>query len=116
MQTQVQDLQQTIERLRAPQDYMAIMQRLQSDNDWLKNRIENLELFKNNGDHMRSCHPDGWKRRKVRGKLAEDTIHNIVSRVYLPTNTHRTCFCGRNIEARNLCASHYNWAYVHKLF
>jgi Fe-S-cluster containining protein len=43
MQKQIEDLQQVAERLRAPQDYTAIMQRLQSDNDWLKERVENLE-------------------------------------------------------------------------
>ena len=43
MQTQIQDFKQTVERLRAPQDYTAILQRLQSDNDWLKERFVNLE-------------------------------------------------------------------------
>lgn len=43
MQKQIEDLQQVAERLRAPQDYTAIMQRLQNDNDWLKERVENLE-------------------------------------------------------------------------
>ncbi len=43
MQSQIQDLQQVVERLKAPQDYTAIMQRLQNDNDWLKQRVENLE-------------------------------------------------------------------------
>ena len=43
MQKQVEDLQQVTERLRAPQDYKAITQRLQNDNDWLKERVENLE-------------------------------------------------------------------------
>jgi Fe-S-cluster containining protein len=43
MQTQMEDLQQVVERLRAPQDYTNIMQRLQNDNDWLKERVVNLE-------------------------------------------------------------------------
>jgi len=43
MQKQIDDLQQVTERLRAPQDYTAIMQRMERDNDWLKNRVENLE-------------------------------------------------------------------------
>lgn len=43
MQLQIQDLQKVIERLRAPQDYTSIIQRLQGDNDWLKERILNLE-------------------------------------------------------------------------
>ena len=43
MQRQVADLEQVAERLRAPQDYTAIMQRLQGDNDWLKERVVNLE-------------------------------------------------------------------------
>jgi len=43
MQMQITDLEQVAERLRAPQDYTAIMQRLQGDNDWLKERVVNLE-------------------------------------------------------------------------
>ena len=43
MQKQIEDLQQVTERLKAPQDYTAIMQRLQNDNDWMKERVENLE-------------------------------------------------------------------------
>jgi len=43
MQKQIVDLQQVTERLRAPQDYKAILQRVQDDNDWLKGRVENLE-------------------------------------------------------------------------
>lgn len=43
MQKQIDDLHQVTERLRAPQDYTAIMQRMEKDNDWLKNRVENLE-------------------------------------------------------------------------
>ncbi len=44
MQKQIDDLQQVTERLRAPQDYTNIMQRLENDNDWLKERVENLEI------------------------------------------------------------------------
>ncbi len=44
MQKQIEDLQQVAERLRAPQDYTTIMQRLENDNDWLKERVENLEI------------------------------------------------------------------------
>ena len=43
MQQQITDLEHVAERLRAPQDYTNIMQRLQSDNDWLKERVVNLE-------------------------------------------------------------------------
>jgi Fe-S-cluster containining protein len=43
MKTQVEDLQQVVERLRAPQDYTAIIQRLQDDSNWLKDRVVNLE-------------------------------------------------------------------------
>jgi Fe-S-cluster containining protein len=43
MNMQIQDLQQVVERLRAPQDYTAIIQRFQGDNDWLKDRVVNLE-------------------------------------------------------------------------
>ncbi|MFC1712682.1 YkgJ family cysteine cluster protein [Candidatus Poribacteria bacterium] len=44
MQKQIEDLQQVAERLRAPQDYTNIMQRLEDNNDWLKERVENLEI------------------------------------------------------------------------
>jgi Fe-S-cluster containining protein/uncharacterized coiled-coil protein SlyX len=43
MQRQIDDLQKVVERLKAPQDYTAIIQRLQGDNDWLKDRVVNLE-------------------------------------------------------------------------
>ncbi len=44
MQKQIEDLEQVAERLRAPHDYTAIMKRLENDNDWLKERVENLEI------------------------------------------------------------------------
>ncbi len=44
MQKQIEDLHQVTERLRAPQDYTNIMQRLEDNNDWLKERVENLEI------------------------------------------------------------------------
>ena len=43
MQRQIEDLKKVVERLKAPQDYATIIQRLQSDNDWLKDRVVNLE-------------------------------------------------------------------------
>jgi len=43
MQKQISDLQQVVDRLRAPQDYTSIIQRLQSENDWLKERMVALE-------------------------------------------------------------------------
>jgi len=39
----ISDLEQVVERLRMPQDYNAIIQRIQSENDWLKERLVNLE-------------------------------------------------------------------------
>lgn len=43
MQKEIEELHQVTERLKAPQDYTAIMQRMEKDNDWLKERVENLE-------------------------------------------------------------------------
>jgi Fe-S-cluster containining protein len=43
MLTQISDLEKTVERLRLPQDHVAAIQRMQSDNEWLKDRIVNLE-------------------------------------------------------------------------
>ena len=43
LQKQIEDSNQVMERLRMPQDYNTIIQRLQSDNDWIKERVENLE-------------------------------------------------------------------------
>ncbi|MGB9595267.1 MAG: YkgJ family cysteine cluster protein [Candidatus Poribacteria bacterium] len=39
----INDLELVVERFRMPQDYGTIIQRLQSDNDWLKERMVNLE-------------------------------------------------------------------------
>ncbi len=40
---EVNDLKETVDRLRMPQDYNATVQRLQDDNEWLKERLINLE-------------------------------------------------------------------------
>jgi len=39
----VSDLELVVERFRMPQDFNTVAQRLQSDNDWLKERMVNLE-------------------------------------------------------------------------
>lgn len=39
----IKDLELVVERFRMPQDYGTIIQRLQADNDWLKERMVNLE-------------------------------------------------------------------------
>ena len=84
--------------------------------DKTDNRIENLELQPNNGEHMKKYHNDGWKLRKKNGELAPDVIHNIIDRLHIPSQTYQTCFCGDSIMGRNLCSKHYQWAYSHKLF
>ena len=43
MEKKIGDLEQVVERLRMPQDYSVIIQRIQSENDWLKERLVNLE-------------------------------------------------------------------------
>jgi hypothetical protein len=80
------------------------------------NRIENLELFSNNGQHMKKHHPDGWKRRKTRGEVPPIIIHSIVDRISLDGGTFSVCFCGAPVMCRNLCSKHYQWAYTHKIF
>ena len=80
------------------------------------NRIENLELMKNNGDHMKKYHNDGWKQRETGGEVPPEIIHKIINYIYTEPQTFDECFCGREIEARNLCSRHYQWAYKHKLF
>ena len=43
LEKKVDDLEKVVERLRMPQDYSVIIQRIQSENDWLKERLVNLE-------------------------------------------------------------------------
>ena len=43
MQKQIADMQLALDRLRSPQDHSTAIQRLQSDNDWLKERMVSLE-------------------------------------------------------------------------
>ena len=43
LEKKINDLEQVVERLRMPQDYSAIIQRIQTENDWLKERMVNLE-------------------------------------------------------------------------
>jgi len=43
LEKKISDLEQVVERLRMPQDYSVIIQRIQSENDWLKERLVSLE-------------------------------------------------------------------------
>ena len=43
LEKQVKDLQQVVERLRLPQDHNALIERIQAENDWLKERLINIE-------------------------------------------------------------------------
>jgi hypothetical protein len=76
------------------------------------NRIENLELFKNNSEHMRSGHAVMWYKRKDR--YSNDTIINIFKSLDSTSNPKGNCFCGEKYEARNLCSKHFQWAWKHK--
>jgi hypothetical protein len=76
------------------------------------NRIENLELFKDNAEHMKNAHHIMWNKRKDR--YSTDTINNIFESLNKPSNPTTNCFCGNKYEARNLCSKHYQWVYVHK--
>ena len=84
--------------------------------DKTDNRIENLELFSNNAEHMLKHHPEEWKKRKISPEYSEEEIDEILKRLTEPVNIHNSCFCGRAFMARNLCGKHYNWAYKHNLF
>ena len=78
------------------------------------NRIENLELIKNNSVHLKAYHNDFWEKRKVNKKYTAEEIENVLSRIDLSPHTYDTCFCGGKYYVRNLCSRHYHWAYVHK--
>jgi Fe-S-cluster containining protein len=43
LEKKIDDLEKVVERLRMPQDYNVIIQRIQSENDWLKERLVSLE-------------------------------------------------------------------------
>ena len=77
------------------------------------NRIENLELFKTNTEHMMTHHSDGWKNRKKGSEYSPEDIGIIIVRVSMPTRSYDNCYCGRKYFAKNLCEKHYQWAYDH---
>jgi hypothetical protein len=78
------------------------------------NRIENLQLYKNNGDHIREHHPAIWKLRKKNGEYSAEIIKNILDTIAQAPNPSQNCFCGKPFFAKNLCSKHYQWAYKHK--
>ena len=84
------------------------------NHDKTDNRIENLELMKDHGEHLRTHHRDTWKHRKVNGPYTASEIESILTRVNHPKFTFPECFCGRPYESRNLCSKHYQWAHKHK--
>lgn len=75
------------------------------------NRIENLKLFKNNGEHMRHGHTIMWDKRKDRYSV--ETMNNIFKSLNTSSNPKINCFCGNKFMARNLCSKHYQWVYEH---
>jgi len=77
------------------------------------NRIENLELCRNNGEHMRKHHPDIWKRRKINPEYTANQVKKILKKISNKSDPKSTCFCGGKYLARNLCSKHYGWAYKH---
>ena len=76
------------------------------------NRIENLELFKNNSEHMKHGHSIMWNKRKDR--YSTKTLKNIFKSISEPSKPKNNCFCGNKFMSRNLCAKHYQWVYNHK--
>lgn len=78
------------------------------------NRIENLELMRNNAEHMHKHHADMWKRRKTSTEYSAIQIAEIIKRVNMPPKSFEYCFCGKKFFAKNLCETHYGWAYTHK--
>lgn len=76
------------------------------------NRIENLELFRNNREHMKVAHAVMWDKRKDRYK--PEIINNIFRSLKEQSSPNKPCFCGNAFSARNLCTKHYMWARSHK--
>jgi len=76
------------------------------------NRIENLQLFSSNAEHMKTAHRVMWDKRKDR--YSSETITNIFNALKKPSNPKINCFCGKPFEARNLCIKHYSWVWKHK--
>lgn len=78
------------------------------------NRIENLELHKNNSEHMKSHHRYSWKNRRIHSIYSPDEISNVMQRLSQPIRTYNNCFCGNPVDSRNLCTKHHHWAWEHK--
>ena len=77
------------------------------------NRIENLELFNNHSEHMKTHHNHVWKIRTKSPMYTPEEIGAIMQRIREPRRSHDTCFCGREFKSKNLCQKHYRWAYEH---
>lgn len=89
--------------------------------DTSDNRIENLELCSSHSEHMKKHHQYTWKVRKVRPVYTPEQISAILHQLSLPSPgrgrniaDNARCFCGRFVECRNLCSTHYTWAHAHK--
>jgi len=78
------------------------------------NKIDNLELIKNNGEHMRKYHPDVCRSRKNAPPYSSEEIANVLQRINEPSGNYIECFCGKKINSRNLCEKHYQWAWKHQ--
>jgi hypothetical protein len=78
------------------------------------NRIENLELLKNESEHMKKYHNDKWKTRKISPPYSPKEISNVIKRINIPSKTYIKCFCKRKVDSRNLCEKHYQWVWKHK--
>lgn len=77
------------------------------------NRIENLELIKNQSLHMKNKHKDIWRIRTKRPPFSTEIINNILHRLDSPRKQFNSCYCGKKIRCRNLCKIHYRWAILH---
>lgn len=79
------------------------------------NRIENLKLFENNGEHLKKHHPNTWKKRKENNVSIDWTKYEIPKH-----GSKRKCLvigCTNEAKKRSLCLKHYisynkNW--MHK--
>lgn len=78
------------------------------------NRIENLELYKSHSEHMKKNHRYLWRDRKISPPYTSKEISNISERVNRPFGYYTKCFCGKNLDSRNLCSKHYQWAHKHR--
>jgi len=77
------------------------------------NRIENLELFRNQSSHIKKYHKKTWEKRIKSPRYTAKIISKVILHTSQPTGTYKQCFCGTQSKTRNLCRKHYCWANKH---